>query len=65
MKNTKTHLAVKKPTYFRDFMKPIQKNSNIEKELSQIYLTSKQKQALKNLGKAMNKWTNNKHHSIN
>lgn len=55
MKNTKTHLAVKKPTYFRDFMKPIQKNSNIGKELSQIYLTSKQKQALKNLGKAMNK----------
>lgn len=55
MKNTKTHLAVKKPISLRDFMKPIQKDSNIEKELRQMYLTSKQKQALKNLGKAMNK----------
>lgn len=55
MKNTKTHLAVKKHTSFLDFMKPIQKDSNIEKELRQIYLTSKQKQALRNLGKAMNK----------
>ena len=54
MKNTKTHLAVKKPNSFRDFMRPIQKDSNIEKELRQMYLTSKQKQALKNLGKAMN-----------
>lgn len=55
MKNTKTHLAVKKPTSFIDFMKPIQKDSNIEKELRQMYLTSKQKKALRNLGKAMNK----------
>lgn len=55
MKNTKTHLAVKKQTSFLDFMKPIQKDSNIEKELRQMYLTRKQKQALRNLGKAMNK----------
>ena len=55
MKNTKTHLAVKKNTSLRDFMKPIQKDSNIEKELRQMYLTSKQKQALRNLGKAMSK----------
>lgn len=55
MKNTKTHLAVKKHTSFLDFMKPIQKDSNIEKELKQMYLTSKQKRALINLGKAMNK----------
>ena len=55
MKNTKTHLAVKKPTSFRDYMKPIQKDSNIEKELRQMYLTNEQKQALRNLGKAMNK----------
>lgn len=55
MKNTKTHLAVKKPTTFLDFMKPIQKDSNIEKELGQMYLTNEQKQALRNLGKAMNK----------
>lgn len=55
MKNTKTHLAVKKPTSFLEFMKSIQKDSNIEKELRQMYLTSKQKKALKNLGKAMNK----------
>lgn len=55
MKNIKTHLAVKKPTPFIDLMKPIQKDSNIEKELRQMYLTSKQKKALKNLGKAMNK----------
>nr|DAQ02543.1 MAG TPA: hypothetical protein [Caudoviricetes sp.] len=43
MKNTKTHLAVKKPTSFRDYMKPIQKDSNIEKELRQMYLTNEQK----------------------
>jgi hypothetical protein len=55
MKNTKTHLAVKKPTSLLDFMKPIQKDSNIKKELRQMYLTSKQKQALKNLGKALSK----------
>lgn len=55
MKNTKTHLVVKKSISLRDLMKPIQKDSNIEKELRQMYLTSKQKKALKNLGKAMNK----------
>ena len=55
MKNTKTHLAVKKSTSFLDFMKPFQKDSNIEKEFRQMYLTSKQKQALKNLGKVMSK----------
>lgn len=65
MKNTKTHLAVKKSTSFLDFMKPNQKDSNIEKEFRQMYLTSKQKQALKNLGKAMSKRPRNKNHSIN
>ena len=55
MKNTKTHLAVKKHTSFLDFMKPIHKDRNIEKELRQMYLTIEQKQALRNLGKAMNK----------